>query len=906
MDNNRLVLIDGNSIMNRAFYGIMGSKMLTAIDGTPTNAVYGFLNIMFKIMENLEPEYMVVTFDLKAPTERHRMYEGYKANRKGMPNELAQQMPIIKDILRKMNITIIEKEGYEADDVLGTLSKRAARKGLNVTILSGDRDTFQLATDKITIRIPRTKFGKTEEEDFDRNKVKEVYGIEPKQMIELKGLMGDSSDNIPGVVGVGEKTALTLIKKYKTIENLYKNLEEGKTDIKGRLLERLTENKDLADLSKILGTINLKVPIDEKIEDFRLGEWKNEEVLEIFKELRFNRFLERFEFDEKKEKTDIETLFKLKEIQEDKIVEALEKIKSLKEFSFYLVFEQDDLDEKIINKRVKSVNIYDLENNIVYYIMLNKHENIQKFKEIFEDEKIAKNGYNLEKDLVILRQENINIRNIVFDAEVAAYLLNPSDSKYPIGELSLKYLSIDVETYIKIEKNENEAQINMFDMIDEQKKADNTKRLGIIYSYIIGNLKKVMLERLDEIESRELFEKVEMPLIEVLADMQYNGIYVNKEELINFGGKIKEDLEKTTKEIYRLAGEEFNLNSTQQLGKILFENLKLTVYKKTKKGYATDVAVLEKLKGEHEIIEKILHYRALAKLNSTYVEGLIPYINKKTGKIHSTFNQTITSTGRISSSEPNLQNIPTKLEQGKLLRKAFKPQEGNIFIDADYSQIELRVMAHIAKDENMIKDFNNNIDIHTQVASKILDIPVSEVTKQQRSSAKTVNFGIVYGISDFGLGEQLGINRKKAKEYIEQYLKKYNGVKQFMTDIVEEAKEKGYVETLFKRRRYIPEITSNNYMIRQFGARAAMNTPIQGTAADIMKIAMINLYKKLKEENLRGKIILQVHDELMLEVKIEDKERVKQILSQSMKQAANLLVPLEVELSEAENWYEAK
>lgn len=901
----KIVLIDGNSILNRAFYGIMGNKMLMTPDGKYTNAVYGFLAILFKVLEDIEPEYLMVTFDLKAPTARHKMYDGYKATRKGMPNELAEQMPILKDILHSMNITIIEKEGYEADDVLGTVSKKAEKEGFDVTIVSGDRDTFQLTSNKIKVRIPHTKMGKTETEVFDENAVIEKYGVTPKQLIEVKGLQGDTSDNIPGVPGVGEKTALELVKKYKTIDGLYEAIEKGEDDLKPKTKEKLIANKELAELSRTLGTINLEVPIEEKIEEFKIKEWNNEEVLAKFKELNFNRFIERFNLkSDEKPKQNIAELFDVKTLNSKNEIESL--LKKLKEQLIFIIGTEKSIDEKlIIKKHIKSIYIYN--DNNIYEIKFNdENEFSSYFKEILENENIKKYSYGLNEMYVILEQNGILLKGIEFDAEIAAYILNPSNNHYKLEELASQYLNIDISEYLEAvgANQEKETQMTLFSQ--EENNIDFEKYHNAIYTYVIAKLIEVMEQKMQEISSMDLFKNIEMPLVKVLAEMQYEGIYVDKEELISFGDKLKEEIENIKQEIYNLSGEEFNINSTQQLGVILFEKLKLPVYKKTKKGYSTDVDILEKLKPEHPVIEKILEYRTLMKLNSTYIDGLIVYINEYTKKIHSYFRQTVTATGRISSTEPNLQNIPTRAEQGKQIKKAFKAQKGNIFIDADYSQIELRILAHISKDKNMREAFLNEEDIHKQVASKVFDVPLEEVTKEQRTAAKAVNFGIVYGISGFGLAEQLGISRKKAEQYIEQYLNKYCGVKQFMDEIVEEAKQNGYVETLFHRRRYIPELSSNNYMVRQFGARAAMNTPIQGTAADIMKIAMIHVNERLKEEKLNARLILQIHDELLIECNIEEKEKVKEILKESMEKAVKLEVPLEVEVSEATDWYDVK
>ena len=901
----KIVLIDGNSILNRAFYGIMGNKMLTTPDGKYTNAVYGFLAILFKVLEDIEPEYLMVTFDLKAPTARHKLYDGYKATRKGMPNELAEQMPILKDILKSMNIKVIEKEGYEADDVLGTMAKRAEKDGFDVTIVSGDRDTFQLTSNRVKVRIPHTKMGKTETETFGREEVLKKYGVTPKQLIEVKGLQGDTSDNIPGVPGIGEKTALELVKKYKTIDGIYEAIEKGEDDLKPKAKERLLENKELAMLSRTLGTINLEVPIEENLEEFKIKEWNKEEVFSKFKELNFNRFIDRFNLkSEEGPKQNLAELFEIKTLNtQNEIKDLLEKIQN--KLVFMLGTEKVEQENLIIKKQIKSIYIYI--DNTVYEIKFNTNEEfISYFKTIFENENIQKYSYRLNETYVLLMQNGIYLKEIKFDTEIAAYLLNPSNGKYKLDELANQYLSIDIPEYLEFvgAKQQKETQMTLFSQ--DEMNVDFEKYQNAIYMYTIAKLAEIMNKKLEEINSLKLFENIEMPLIKVLAEMQYEGIYVDKQELVSFGVKLKEDIEVIKQEIYKLAGEEFNINYTLQLGNILFEKLKLPVYKKTKKGYSTDVDILEKLKPEHPIIEKILEYRGFMKLNSTYIEGLIVYINEYTHKIHSYFHQTITATGRISSTEPNLQNIPTRAEQGKQIKKAFKAQEGNIFIDADYSQIELRILAHISNDTNMREAFLNDEDIHKQVASKVFNVPLEEVTKEQRTAAKAVNFGIVYGISGFGLAEQLGISRKKAEQYIEQYLEKYKGVKEFMDRIVEKAKEQGYVETLFHRRRYIPELSSNNYMVRQFGARAAMNTPIQGTAADIMKIAMIEVNKKLEEEKLNAKLILQIHDELLIECKIEEKEEVKKILKESMENAVKLSIPLEVEVSEADNWYDVK
>ena len=901
----KLVVIDGNSILNRAFYGIMGSKMLMTAEGTYTNAVYGFLAIMFKMMEEINPEYLVVAFDVKAPTKRHKMYKEYKGTRKGMPDELASQMPIIKKVLKAMNIKIIEMEGYEADDILGTLSRYGEKQGLEVKLLTGDRDSFQLATDKTTIMLPRTKAGKTETEFFDRNKVIETYGVEPKQMIEVKGLMGDASDNIPGVPGIGEKTALNLVKEYGSIDNLYEMLEKEEAEtVKGKTKEKLLENKELAFLSKELGTIDVEAPIEKDLEAFKVVEWDKPEVYNIFKELRFNRYIERFnlslddttKIEESKPK--FETIIAETEDVVKKLLETIEKNKKM----FYLnEIKENSNKELVISKEITNMYIYSEEENIIYVIDLKKYINLLKM--IFENQEILKISYDIKKDYILLKQQGINAENIMFDIKIAAYLLNATSGAYKISDLASLYLNFDLEEYTQGLGDKKEEQTSLFDAEEKEEKYNIVLSTEV---YLIAKLQPVLEEKLKEINSYKLFNEIEMPTAEVLANMQYDGVYVDEKEILKFGSHLKEELEELRIDIYKQAGEEFNINSPQQLGRILFEKLGLTAGKKNKNGYATDVETLEKIREEHTIVPKILEYRKIMKLNSTYVEGMLPYIHEKTGRIHSYFHQTVTATGRLSSTDPNLQNIPTRTELGRKLRKVFKAQNGKIFIDADYSQIELRVLAHMSKDEIMVNAFKTDQDIHTICASQVFKVPVEKVSKQLRSRAKAVNFGIVYGISDFGLAEQIDIKRKEAKAYIEQYLETYSGIKQFMNDIVEQAKEKGYVETEFGRRRYIPELSSNNYMVRQFGQRAAMNTPIQGTAADIMKIAMIKVYRELKKRKMKSKIVLQIHDELLIETELEEKEEVYKILKESMENAAQLSVPLKVEIAEGKSWYQAK
>lgn len=902
----KLVVIDGNSILNRAFYGIMGNKMLMTQDGTYTNAVYGFLAIMFKMLEDEKPEYLAIAFDVKAPTKRHELFAEYKGTRHGMPDELKAQMPIIKDVLNAMNIKLYEMPGYEADDILGTLAKFGEENGLEVKLLTGDRDSFQLATDKTTIMIPHTKQGKTETDYYNRDKVFEVYGVEPKQMIDVKGLMGDSSDNIPGVAGIGEKTALSLIKKYGSIDGVYKAIDNGDSEIKGKTLEKLINGKDSAYLSRTLGTIDVDSPIEKILPDLEKKEWNNAEVLRLFKELRFNRYITRFDLDKvssefkaEDSKKELKDLFELVVLED---VSILEKIKD----KFYYYFETEDKENNslhessiqkpiIINKKI--INVKFAFENKIYSMDFEKNYN--ELKKIFEDESILKIGYEQKQDYILLKQAGIHSKNFMYDVKIAAYLLNSNSNQYKMKDLAFNYLNLDLDDLIN---GQNNGQTSLFDEPNDEEKNLESEA----YCYCISKLPDILNKKLDEIGSTKLFNEIEMPLIEVLAEMQYIGMYADEKEIYKFGEKLKSNLEELRIDIYKYSDEEFNINSPQQLGKILFEELGLPYVKKTKTGYSTDNDVLEKLKDKHPIINKILEYRQIMKLNSTYVDGLIPHINKNTNRIHTSFHQTVVATGRLSSSDPNLQNIPTRTELGKKLRKVFKPEEGKIFVDADYSQIELRILAHVSKDETMCEAFNNNMDIHTITASKIFGVDVQNVSKQLRNKAKAVNFGIVYGISEFGLAEQTGITRSEAKNFMEQYLEHYSGIKQYMDNVIEESKEKGYIDTTFGRRRYIPELKSNNYMVRKFGERVAMNTPIQGTAADIMKIAMICVYKKFKEENMKAKIVMQVHDELLVEAPFDEKERVKEILINEMENVVKLNVPLKVEAEEGKNWLEAK
>lgn len=889
----KLLLIDGNSIMNRAFYGIMSSKMLTTDDGKYTNALYGFLSIMFKNIEDVNPDYMMIAFDSKTgANHRKQKYEGYKKSRHGMPQELAEQMPEIKEILRAMNIKTIELENYEGDDILGTASKKFASNDIEVYILSGDRDLFQLVQDNIYVRIPRTKLGKTETIMYDREKVFEEYELQPEKLIDLKALMGDSSDEIPGCPGVGPKTATDLLKKFNTLDELYNSIEsdnDKSKEIRAKLKQKLIENKELVYISKDIGTIDISANIDCEIQDLEVKEWNKQEVLKLFKNYKFNRFISRFDFEDTElpeEKVNMEEVQKSIQI----VHKSIEEIKIKNKMIFYLITKQSNDSNKIIKKDIEGIAIYEEDTDSNIYV---KDPNAETLKRLFEDENIQKIGFGLSENYVILRENGIKAKNLKYDIEVAVYDIDPTNVRHKLEEVAEQYLNFDLSKFA------SEKQINLFEDNSDKNEAG-------AYIYIIRKLYELTLGKLKDNGSFKLFDEIEMPLVSVLGEMQYTGMQCDKQELIEFSNKLKLRLDKLTKEIYDLAEEEFNINSTQQLGTVLFEKLGLTVIKKNKTGYSTDVTTLEKIEKEHPIVPKILEYRSLTKLNSTYAQGLVQYINEKTGRIHSYFHQTITATGRISSTDPNLQNIPTRDEFGKNIKKAFKPKDGYVYIDADYSQVELRVLAHIAKDENMINAFKNDEDIHREVASRVFDTPLEEVTSEQRSRAKAVNFGIVYGITAYGLAKQIGTTNKEASEYINNYLNKYSGVKSFMERIVEQAKESGYVETLFGRRRYIPELKSKNYMVKEFGKRIAMNTPIQGTAADIMKIAMNNVYKELERQKVDAKIILQVHDELIIEAKKEDSQKSMDILKSCMENAVKLEVPLKVETCMAENWYDAK
>ncbi len=900
MNNKKLMLVDGNSILNRAFYGLQGKEILATSDGLFTNAVFGFINIMNKYLDEEKPGYLCVAFDLKAPTFRHKEFDGYKANRKGMPNELAVQVPVIKEVLDAMNIKRLEYEGFEADDILGTVSLCAEKEGFEVVILTGDRDSLQLATETTRIKIPVTKGWKTETEEYDYAKVIEKYGVTPELFIDVKGLMGDTSDNIPGVPGVGEKTAIDLVKNFGTIENIYENLEKVE---KKSVKQKLEANKELAFLSKRLATIDRNAPERcglKNLQDLKMQEVDRGKLYNLFKRLEFKSFIEKYNLKEEKAKNPL----KLQDVEVVSDIRNLERIKkeilTEKRCAVYYILEKTD----DFNSSLKGAGISWAQEKSAYINITGDFTEdafLGQFKEVFEADDVKKYGHDLKNLIVYLKNKGISLNGLSFDTMIGAYILSPSRDTYTVTELTEDYMGLDVPSIDEmLGKGKKRLQINDIPV------NELAPVIGM-YSELIYSLYELIHKKLDENDQLKLYYEIELPLIEVLSDMEHLGIKVNVDTLKSFSVEMEDRINQLIKEIYELAGEEFNINSTKQLGVILFDRLKLPVIKKTKTGYSTDVEVLEQLEPMHEIVAKLLEYRHLVKLKSTYVEGLMKVMNPSTGRIHSSFNQTVTVTGRISSTEPNLQNIPVKLEMGRKIRKVFVPENEEYFLsDGDYSQIELRVLAHITSDENMISAFINNEDIHTSTASKVFNIPKDQVTPFMRSSAKAVNFGIVYGIGDFSLSKDLGITRKEARKYIDEYLGEYPKVKQYMHDIVVQGKEMGFVSTIYNRRRYLPELKSSNFNIRSFGERIAMNTPIQGSAADIIKIAMVKVYKALKDRNLRSRLILQVHDELIIETHKDELKEVEELLKNCMETVASLLVPLTVEVRSGTSWYDVK
>ncbi|MDO4530614.1 MAG: DNA polymerase I [Bacillota bacterium] len=882
----KIMLIDGNSIVNRAFYGV---PLLTNKEGKYTNGVYGFLNILFKLLDEEKPDYLAVAFDLHAPTFRHKTFDGYKGTRKGMPEELREQMPLLKEVLQSMHIALFEEEGYEADDILGTLSAMAEEKGMLPVVVSGDRDLLQIAGETLKVRIPKTKGGRTETEDYYAADVVEKYGVTPLEFIDVKALMGDTSDNIPGVPGIGEKTAVKIIQQYHDIETAIAHAAEIKPK---KASENLAEFQEQARLSKFLATIIRDMPLTWSPEKMGLGEMFSMEAYEWIKRLEFKSMFSRFEQAapaEKKEKKEYRIITDRAGAEE--IAAALEQ----GDTGYCFIYDEEEC---------CGLSLYQEKLGGVWVeasMQLLMDEILRIFRSFLTEDAYGRIGHDVKKDIKLLRGYGLEDFSAAFDTAIAAYLLNATGSSYEYDDIAAAFLE---ETYPSAEEVLGKGRT---------KKAFLTLSEGERTAFAAGQAeiffraKNVMEEQLREREQLSLFYDMEMPLIYVLADMEKYGIKVDKKALLAYQKLLEESLDGMTEEIYQLAGEEFNINSPKQLGVILFEKMKLKGGKKTKTGYSTAADVLEKLRPEHEIIDKILNYRTLAKLKSTYADGLLSVMDIGTEKIYSTFNQTITATGRISSTEPNLQNIPVRLELGRELRKVFIPEsDAYCFLDADYSQIELRVLAHIAGDESLIEAFRSNQDIHRMTASQVFHVPFEEVTSLQRSNAKAVNFGIIYGKGSFTLAQDLGITRKEAEDYISAYFARYPKIKGFMEDTIQNGAKNGYVSTLWNRRRFMPELQSSNFIQRAAGERAAMNMPIQGSAADIIKLAMIKVHRALKEGGYRSRLILQVHDELLIETHKDEKEAVAKILKENMEQAAALMVPLDVDVHEGASWYEAK
>ncbi len=893
--SKKLILIDGHSILNRAFFGIPD---LTNSEGIHTNAMYGFLNIMFKFIDEEKPDYITVAFDLSEPTFRHKAYEAYKGTRKPMAPELKQQVPLIKELLRTMNITVIEKAGYEADDIIGTIAKRSAAAGIDVSVISGDRDLLQLAEEKIQIRIPKTKKGVTEVENYYPEDVVALYGVTPLEFIDMKALMGDTSDNIPGAPGVGPKTASAIIQKYHSVDNVLAHLDELKPP---KAQKSITENAEQVKMSRFLAEININVPLDYNIENAEIGDFYNPASYELFKKYNFKTMLKRFDKDMTaapkadalkdivviQELGDSENIIKkacevinnggnlgLSIIHEEKCIYGLGICLSEKET--YFIIKQGFITDEYLKDAVQKLGVLS---------DTNKKRQIRVFdlKEIL---------WAFEKD------GNLKISQDAFvDVSIASYLLKPNDENYEPEQIALQYLNITFPS-----KSELFGKAGVQEML--MTKLDELAEYACESAYVSLFSADLILKELENENMTELFANIEMPLVFVLYDMQKEGVRVDKVGLKSYGEVLGNRIQVLEKEIYDEAGEEFNINSPKQLGIILFEKMNMPYKKKTKSGYSTAADVLDKLAPEYPFVKKILEYRQLAKLKSTYADGLAAYISED-GRIHGKFNQTITATGRISSTEPNLQNIPIRMELGRQIRKVFIPKEGCVFLDADYSQIELRIMAHMSKDEKLIEAYNMAEDIHRITASQVFGVPFDEVTDLQRRNAKAVNFGIIYGISSFGLSQDLSISRKEASDYIEQYFKTYPKIKGYIDSMVEDAKKTGYSLTMFNRRRPIPELKSSNFMQRSFGERVAMNAPIQGTAADIIKLAMIRVYDALKKGGYKSKLLLQIHDELLVETYPDEIEDVKKIIEDGMKNAVKLSVPLEIDMKQGNNWLEA-
>ncbi len=880
--SKKALIIDGHSILNRAFYGLPD---LTNPEGLHTGGVYGFLNIMFKFLDEERPDLLVVSFDTHAPTFRHKIFTEYKATRHPMPEELRQQVPLLRSTLEDMDIKCIKIEGYESDDIIGTLAGSFEDKGISNVIITGDRDLLQLATDNTCIRIIKTLKTGTETMTYYASDVEAEYGVDTKGFVDIKALMGDSSDNIPGVPGVGKKTAEKLILEYGSLDNLYENIASLKVS---KVKDNLVENKDKAELSRVLATINRNVPLEMDPDDAVIKDLFNDRSYKRFKELGFKKYLDRFE-KRPDEKDDLPEMIIVNDPDDAENI-----IKDLKACSYagFCHFESGDISVWAVAKEDKKVHLIYEDGPFSKGFMADKLADVRESGTIFSFVDMKKQITNTG-DLF-----DIDHSDSFFDCSLASYLIDPLITEHDYDLISLSYLGMTVPGIKELLQKRS--------LYDELKnKSDDGAKVLSLRAYTAFRAYPVLKERLIKEDLQELFKTIEMPLLFVLKSMEDIGMGVDRDDLTAYGKSLEGRIEELEKLIYERAGEEFNILSPKQLGIILFEKMHMPVLKKTKSGYSTGVEILEKLRSEDPIIDLILEYRTLKKLQSTYAEGLLEFIGEDK-RIHSSFNQMVTATGRISSKDPNLQNIPVRLELGKLIRKAFVPSENKIFIDADYSQIELRVMAHLSKDEGMCRAFREGMDIHTLTASQVFNVDPDEVTPLMRRNAKAVNFGIIYGISAYGLSQDVNIGRKEAQEYIEEYFHKFPGVKAFIDNSVEQAKKKGYSETMYKRKRPIPELSSSNFALRQFGERVAMNAPIQGTAADIIKIAMINVYKRLNKESSLSRLILQVHDELLIEADISEADKIEALLKEEMERAADLIIPLKVDISRGSNWYDAK
>lgn len=895
--SEKIVLIDGHSILNRAFYGVPD---LTNAEGMHTGAVYGFLNILFSILDQEQPDYLAVAFDVHQPTFRHEMYAAYKGTRKPMPPELREQVPLMKEVLRAMHIQTVEQPGLEADDILGTLARRAEKDGMEVSLVSGDRDLLQIATNRVKIRIPKTKGGRTQIEDYYAADVEAAYQVNPTQFIELKALMGDTADNIPGVPKVGEKTAKDLMVTYGSIENIYAHLEEIS---KKSIRESLRENRELADLSKTLATIKTDADFEFTFENARVGSFFQEDSYPIFKKLGFKNFLTRFDSQVKEEKAD-RTLCVIEDLNEaEAYFSALQQSKGNGLITAAIV-PMMEAEKMASGAASRTWNFYGIavagEGTEAVFLpaqgFLTWEYLAQKVSQL---EHTGRLGVCEAKKLYRFLRDRDSRHAKAFDVQIAAYLCNPLKNDYTMEDITAEYLGKTLPDL------SDSGKKSLAECMQEEESAAYLQEYYGRYVTALYESTVLLQEKLQNQDMLELFETMEMPLSYVLFDMEREGVEVCPEQLQNYGQALVSRIEELEQAIWKQAGEEFNIHSPKQLGEILFEKMKLPGAKKTKSGYSTAADILDKLAEDYPIVQDILEYRGLTKLKSTYADGLMNFVGEDK-RIHTNFNQTITATGRISSTEPNLQNIPMRTELGRKIREVFVAKDGCVFMDADYSQIELRILAHMSKDQKLIEAYESHEDIHAITASQVFGVPFNEVTPLQRRNAKAVNFGIVYGISAFGLSRDLSISKKEAAQYIDQYFATYPGVKTYLDACVELAKKEGFSETLYKRRRPIPELASSNFMTRSFGERVAMNAPIQGTAADIIKIAMIKVYEGLNEAGLKTRLILQIHDELLLEVPEEEVEQARQILQTAMESAADLAVKLEIDLHTGKNWYDAK